>query len=582
MSLQTRSLTAAIDASSLRTSGAMYLNSVGNYIGVDFATTGAVAASTGAKTYTIGTDRGWEAGMTVIVTPEDSIANITMTGTVTSYSGTTLILNIATVGSDTTTTKTSWRIGYTGARVERTTTPPYTAIGMLSEEQRTQVIRNTEGVGAVVGTIGSGGVLPTEWATVAAGGLSTAVIATGVERGLTYVDLRIFGTTSGTLYQLRFNPANNASHNPGAIFSQSLYTRIVNGNLTNISSVNMTVEENNNGGTVQKTTQNPFTPTSTFTRFFKCTQLTDPTGSSTSRTSCGLALVFANGVAVDVTLRLMGMQYELMRNVTLANTAQAGASTTITLNTGASAVDNFYNGSAIVIRSGTGSGQTKTITGYVGSTKVATVNSAWSVNPDATSVFCVYRTETFEDMATSFVPARTASFQRVVDAFSAADFATFFAGLAPTEGTLYVEATAPLYFDVALSAAARIVTLNNGPSPTEEIRIVKSIGTFVANGSVTTGGVSQGSMNWGTVWGVGETHRAAIAYKNNDLAFCQDGGTVITDTSTPNGMPVVTGLRLGHSFGPTNGQWNGYLRVVRFIPRRLTNAELQALTLGLQ
>jgi len=72
------------------------------------------------------------------------------------------------------------------------------------------------------------------------------------------------------------------------------------------------------------------------------------------------------------------------------NTAQAGAATTITLDAAASAVNDFYNDMYVTIMSGTGVGQSKRITDYVGSTKVATVASAWSTNPDATSVFRVF------------------------------------------------------------------------------------------------------------------------------------------------------------------------------------------------
>jgi hypothetical protein len=70
--------------------------------------------------------------------------------------------------------------------------------------------------------------------------------------------------------------------------------------------------------------------------------------------------------------------------------AQAGASTTITLDTGATATDNLYNGNIVAIIAGTGTGQNRVITGYVGSTRVATVDSAWVVTPDATSVFALY------------------------------------------------------------------------------------------------------------------------------------------------------------------------------------------------
>jgi hypothetical protein len=70
--------------------------------------------------------------------------------------------------------------------------------------------------------------------------------------------------------------------------------------------------------------------------------------------------------------------------------ATAGSGTTITLEAAASATDHYYEGCFIAITGGTGSGQAKEITGYVGSTKVATVASAWSVNPDATSAYAVF------------------------------------------------------------------------------------------------------------------------------------------------------------------------------------------------
>jgi hypothetical protein len=70
-------------------------------------------------------------------------------------------------------------------------------------------------------------------------------------------------------------------------------------------------------------------------------------------------------------------------------TAQAGASSTITLRSGAVATDDYYTGSAVAITGGTGAGQVRKITGYVGSTKVATVDAAWVTNPDNTSTYQV-------------------------------------------------------------------------------------------------------------------------------------------------------------------------------------------------
>lgn len=70
-------------------------------------------------------------------------------------------------------------------------------------------------------------------------------------------------------------------------------------------------------------------------------------------------------------------------------TAQAGAAGSITLAAGASATNSLYVGLQVSIQSGTGAGQSRTITAYVGATKVATVDANWATNPDNTSVYQV-------------------------------------------------------------------------------------------------------------------------------------------------------------------------------------------------
>jgi hypothetical protein len=67
------------------------------------------------------------------------------------------------------------------------------------------------------------------------------------------------------------------------------------------------------------------------------------------------------------------------------NTAQAGASTTITLDAGASAEDGAYVGYAVIA-----GGQKRYITAYNGTTKVATVNTAWDSNPDSSTQFRLF------------------------------------------------------------------------------------------------------------------------------------------------------------------------------------------------
>lgn len=78
-------------------------------------------------------------------------------------------------------------------------------------------------------------------------------------------------------------------------------------------------------------------------------------------------------------------------------TALGGTSTTIqfpavtTTPSGAefTQTDDAFNTWAVTIRAGTGAGQTRVISDYNGSTRTATVGTAWSTPPDSTSVFDV-------------------------------------------------------------------------------------------------------------------------------------------------------------------------------------------------
>lgn len=68
-------------------------------------------------------------------------------------------------------------------------------------------------------------------------------------------------------------------------------------------------------------------------------------------------------------------------------TAQGGTSTSITLDASASSTTDFYQGAVIRIISGTGAGQSRTITAYNGTSKAATVNTAWATVPDNSSIY---------------------------------------------------------------------------------------------------------------------------------------------------------------------------------------------------
>lgn len=72
-----------------------------------------------------------------------------------------------------------------------------------------------------------------------------------------------------------------------------------------------------------------------------------------------------------------------------SNTAQAGATSTITLDASASATDEFYTGALIYLTGGTGAGQARVVLSYTGSSKVLTVDRSWITTPDNTSTFAI-------------------------------------------------------------------------------------------------------------------------------------------------------------------------------------------------
>jgi len=141
------------------------------------------------------------------------------------------------------------------------------------------------------------------------------------------------------------------------------------------------------------------TTADTITTCTTATNLTNaPTNgdfTATMKTSIGTA-VAASAVAsvtAGVTLAANALNAASVNAdtglIVRASTATASGAATLTLDASASATDGFYVDDWLVITSGTGVGQSNRISGYVGSTKVATVSPAWVTTPSATSKFSI-------------------------------------------------------------------------------------------------------------------------------------------------------------------------------------------------
>jgi hypothetical protein len=106
-------------------------------------------------------------------------------------------------------------------------------LGLLIEEQRTNTISNNTGVGAVAGTPGT---LPTNWlAPTSFSGLSREIVSVGVESGISYVDVRYFGTANAsTPAVISAEGFNTVAAVNGQTWSHSMFLKVVGGTLNGI------------------------------------------------------------------------------------------------------------------------------------------------------------------------------------------------------------------------------------------------------------------------------------------------------------------------------------------------------------
>jgi hypothetical protein len=163
--------------------------------------------------------------------------------------------------------------------------------------------------------------------------------------------------------------------------------------------------------------------------------------------------------------------------------------------------------------------------------------------------------------ATSVIPTTTTALTRAVDVASVNTLSPWFNASA---GTFFIEAalaTVSSYRPIAQvddgATNNRIYyDCNSGP-----IRVVSRVS-----------GVNQCLIDLASV-SANTVFKVAGGYSLNDYAGSLNGAAVVTDTSAT--VPTVDRLRM-MSDGVNQGV--GYLRRITYYPRRLSNAELQAIT----
>ncbi len=149
-----------------------------------------------------------------------------------------------------------------------------------------------------------------------------------------------------------------------------------------------------------------------------------------------------------------------------------GGANTLVLDAGASATNDIYRGNIVEIIAGTGKNQIRTIIGYDGASKTATLNQVWATNPDNTSVIRQYAGE---------VPISTDDIVTEIDA----------ARPSVNPGTKFARGTAVTDFTFPMQTTAGA----NATGVTVTFKISLDGGAFVA----IAGTVTEISDGWYTV-----------------------------------------------------------------------------------
>jgi hypothetical protein len=171
-------------------------------------------------------------------------------------------------------------------------------------------------------------------------------------------------------------------------------------------------------------------------------------------------------------------------------------------------------------------------------------------------------------IATSYIPTTTASVTRNKDDISLGSASSL---IGQTEGTLYVE----VYWRLVSGVSQVLLDASNGTGNNRMLLYKAADNNFYmlafANGvSATFQGV--GSSGFSGI------QKIAFAYKTDDFELYRNGSSISSDTSgSLSALATLTDIDIGQ-FYDTGNQANMWIRAVALYPKRLSDAEAQALT----
>lgn len=173
--------------------------------------------------------------------------------------------------------------------------------------------------------------------------------------------------------------------------------------------------------------------------------------------------------------------------------------------------------------------------------------------------------------ATSYIPTTTAQVTRSGDNALINNLSPWFRQSA---GTIFVDFTLG---PIGVGSVANAVYFSSATSSQNRVVIRHGLGGGNIYGVTTDGsGVAQSEVAGAAGVVVGANVRAALATVQNDVAMSVNGGTVVKDNSTT--QPTPNRLGIGAATSGATQYANGWIRKVRYFPRRLSDTELRAQT----
>ena len=200
---------------------------------------------------------------------------------------------------------------------------------------------------------------------------------------------------------------------------------------------------------------------------------------------------------------------------------------------------------------------------------VANSISDRTVDRDGTSSIFVWGAQVETGpIATSYIPTTTASVTRVKDQIALESASSL---IGQTEGTIYIEVD----WRLATGTTQNLLNLNDGTG-SNRFFIQKTTANFLimfaqANSVVLT---SQGVDSSG----FSGIQKIAFAYADSDFELYRNGSSISSDTSgSLAALATLTDIDLGQN-RDASAQANMHIRAFALYPKRLSDAEAQALT----